>query len=77
MKKARIIFSLILVISAVVVIILEPSTTKKLKPYMLIGLVAINIINGGVFYRENKKTNNLIMDLINFIAIIVLIFWVL
>lgn len=74
MKIARIIFSLIIIISAGVVIIMKSPYETRLKPYMIIGLLLIGIIDRRVFARQRKKDKDITTFLIKFIGLIGLIY---
>lgn len=74
MKIARIIFSLIIIISAGVVMIMKSPYETRLKPYMIIVLLLISIIDGRVFARQRKKDKDMTTFLIKFIALIGLIY---
>lgn len=71
MKIIRIIISAIVVVLAVIVIITEASTASSVTPYMLIGLGTLNIFNGVYLYRENKKTQSMMIFSIGLFAFIV------
>ncbi|OLS03355.1 hypothetical protein [Tissierella creatinophila] len=70
MKIARIIFSLIIIISAGVVMIIKSPSEPRLKPYMIIALLLISIIDGRVFTRQKEKDKDITTFLIKFIALI-------
>lgn len=70
MKIAKIIFSLIIIISLGVVMIIKSPYETRLKPYMIIGLLFISIIDGRVFTRQKDKDKDSITFLIKFIALI-------
>ncbi len=70
MKIARIIFSLIIIISAGVVMIIKSPSEPRLKPYMIIALLLISIIDGRVFTRQEEKDKDITTFLIKFIALI-------
>ena len=74
MKIARIIFSLIVIVSAGVVIIIKSPSEPRLKPYMIIGLLLMSIIDGKVFFRQREKDRDITTFLIKFIAVIGLIY---
>ena len=71
MKITRLILSVIVVILAVTVIITESSTSTSVTPYMLIGLGVLNIFNGAYLYKENKKTDAVMMFSVGLFVIIV------
>lgn len=70
MKIARIIFSLIVIISLGTVVIIKSPYETRLKPYMIIGLLFISIIDGRVFARQRKKDKDITRFLIKFISLI-------
>ena len=74
MKIARIIFSLILITSVGLVMIIKSPSEPRLKPYMIIALLFISIIDGRVFTRQKEKDKDVIIFLIKFIAFIGLIY---
>ena len=74
MKISKIIFSLIIIISLGVVMIIKSPYETRLKPYMIIGLLFISIIDGRVFTRQKYKDKDSITFLIKFIALIGLLY---
>ena len=70
MKKARILFSLIIIISAGIIMIMKYPYETRFKPYMIIGLLFMSIIDGRVFHRQREKDKDIITFFINFIALI-------
>ncbi|QQY79670.1 hypothetical protein EDD65_11252 [Keratinibaculum paraultunense] len=74
MKIAKVIFSLIVIISAGVVIIIKSPYEPRLKPYMIIVLLLISIIDGRVFTRQREKDKDTTTFLIKFIALIGLLY---
>lgn len=74
MKISKIIFSLIIIISLGVVMIIKSPYETRLKPYMIIGLLFISIIDGRVFTRQKDKDKDSITFLIKFIALIGLLY---
>lgn len=63
------IFSLIIIISASVVMIMKSSHETRLKPYMIIGLLLMSTIDGRVFSRQKEKDKDITTFLINFISL--------
>lgn len=74
MKIAKIIFSLIITISAGIVIIIKSPHETRLKPYMIMGLLLICIMDGRVFIRQRERDKDMVTFLIKFVALIGLIF---
>ena len=74
MKKAKVIFSLIVIISIVVVIIMKSPYEPRLKPYMIIGLLLISLIDRRVFSRQKEKDKDATTFLIKFVALIGLVY---
>lgn len=70
MKTAKIIFSLIIIASVVVVIIMKSSYETRLKPYMIIGLLLVSVIDGRVFTRQRERDRDTVTFLIKFAALI-------
>ena len=77
MKIAKVIFSLIVIISLGVVMIMKSPYEPRLKPYMIIGLLLISLIDGRVFARQKEKDKDITTFLIKFVALIGLIYFLL
>lgn len=54
--------------------VMKSSHETSLKPYMIIGLLVLSIIDGRVFTRQREKDKDIITFLIKFIALIGLFF---
>lgn len=74
MKIAKIIFSLLLIISVGLVMIIKTPAEPRLKAYMIIVLLFISIIDGRVFTRQREKDKDSTIFLIKFIALIGLLY---
>lgn len=74
MKVAKKIFSLIIIISLGVLMAIGSPYQTRLKPYMIIGLLLIGIVNGRVFYRQKTKDKDMTIFLIKFIGLIGIIY---
>jgi hypothetical protein len=70
LKIAKTVFSLILIISAGVVVIIKSPHEPRLKAYMIIALLLISLIDGSVFTRQREKDKDATTFLIKFISLI-------
>ena len=77
MKIAKVIFSLIVIISLGIVMIMKSPYEPRLRLYMIIGLVLISLIDGRVFVKQKEKDQDITTFLIKFVALIGLIYFLL
>ncbi len=68
------IFSLIIIISLVLVSTMKSPGETRLKPYMIIGLLLMSIADGRVFTRQREKDKDIISFIIKFVALIALFY---
>lgn len=54
--------------------IFKSSDEIRIKPYMLIALLALSLIDGRVFARQRKKDKDMITFLIRFVSLIALFY---
>ena len=71
LKITRLILSVIVIILALTVMITDASTSTSITPYMLLGLGILNIFNGAYLYKENKKTDAIMIFSVGLFVIIV------
>ena len=69
MKIAKIIFSIIIIISLGLVMIVKSPYEPRLKTYMIIGLLLISIIDGRVFARQREKDKDIPTFLISLLPL--------